>query len=136
MSYLLLDHLWKKTLKAIKVEKEDAIVKVFFFYEWDHHIVGRFKKLLGISTFGNGRDSKKDTDTTLKMIKKLDSSQCHGAFSQKMTIMTWYFFVLNSFERFFKKIRKRSQFIKWYGHFKNLPFMYWPSHYVYLCDQL
>ena len=36
----------------------------------DHHIVGRFKKLLGISTFGNGRDSKKDTDTTLKMIKK------------------------------------------------------------------
>ena len=32
-------------------------------------IEGRFKKLLGISTFGNG-DSKKDTDTTLKMIKK------------------------------------------------------------------
>ena len=65
----------------------------------DHHIVGRFKKLLGISTFGNG-DSKKDTDTTLKMIKKnWTSVQCHGAFLQKMTIMTWYFFVLNSFEK-------------------------------------
>ena len=50
----------------------------------DHHIVGRFKKLLGISTFGNGRDSKKDTDTTLKMIeKKLDSSQCHGGLFTK-----------------------------------------------------
>ena len=71
-------------------------------------IEGRFKKLLGISTFGNG-DSKKDTDTTLKMIKKnWTLHNAMGAFSQKMTIMTWYFFVLNSFERFFKKIRKKK----------------------------
>ena len=58
----------KKNLKSHKGEKEDAIVKVFFSMN-ETIIEGRFKKLLGISTFGNG-DSKKDTDTTLKMIKK------------------------------------------------------------------
>ena len=41
-------------------------------------IEGRFKKLLGISTFGNG-DSKKDTDT-LKMIKKTGLHNAMGPF--------------------------------------------------------
>ena len=68
------------------------IIRYFHIWEW--------KRL-----------KKRHRHYTLKMIKKKKNWTLHnamGAFSQKMTIMTWYFFVLNSFERFFKKIRKKK----------------------------